>query len=30
MAVFFQNDKSATASTESLSKGGKPWLRLSV
>ena len=30
MAVFFQIDKSATASSESLSEGGKPWQRLLV
>jgi len=30
MAVAFQIDKSATASRESLSEGGKPWRRLLV
>jgi hypothetical protein len=30
MAVFFQNDKSATASTVPFNEGGGPWQRLSV
>jgi hypothetical protein len=30
MAVFFQNDESATVNTVSFNEGGGPWPRLSV